>query len=199
MKLSLVHVFWAYLALGVLVAAGLWLAGRVHRRGQTSLHAAVARMNPARASAWYRFREDVLLPLIFLALVSLVWPLALHAQFSKPWWMRDSPSSDPEPEPEFAVLPQHLLERLSVQKIELREQVDDPLHAVPPLPFGHLNAPWRQLLEQQAEGDEFWSFQAPWSLPWGAREQRRGYALVRAGVVVAWMLTLIQGVPDETP
>lgn len=76
------------------------------------------------------------------------------------------------------MLPQHLLERLSVQQIELREQVDDPLHAVPPLPFGHLKAPW--------------------FLPWGARDQRRGYALVRAGVVVAWMLTLIQGVPDET-
>ena len=45
-----------------------------------------------------------------------------------------------------------------------------------------------------AEGDEFWSFQAPWSLPWGAREERCGYALVRAGVVVAWMPTLIQGV-----
>jgi len=75
------------------------------------------------------------------------------------------------------VLPQHLLERLSVQQTELREQVDDPLHAVPPLPFGHLNAPWRPLMQQQAEGDEFWSFRAPWSLPWGAREQRCGYAI----------------------
>ena len=130
---------------------------------------------------------------------TLPWPLALHAHFSKPWWMHGGPSSDPEPDPEFAVLPQHLLERLSVRQIEVRGQVDDPQHAVPPLPFGHLKAPWRQLLKRLTEGDEFWSFEAPRGLPWGTREERHGYAPVRAGAAAAWRLRLIQAIPDETP
>jgi hypothetical protein len=45
-------------------------------------------------------------------------------------------------EPQFAVQPGDLLELLSVEEIEQREQVFDPLGAVAELPFGHLNDAW---------------------------------------------------------
>ena len=197
MSLSLMHVGVSYLTLGVVVTAGLWLAGRAQRRSQPTRAATISAMDPARASAWYRFLDIVLLPLIFLALVALLWPLALYAQFRKPWWMRGGPSSAREPDPEFAVRAEHLLDRLTVEQIEAREQVDDPLAAVPALPFGHLNAPWRRLLDQRTEGDEFWSFRALWIDSLRRKEDRRGYALVREGVVVAWMHTSIVAVADE--
>ena len=152
-----------YLTLGVLVTAGLWLARRAQRRRQPTWASAISAMDPAGASVWCRFLDIVPLPLILLALVALLWQLAMYAYFSKPWWMRGGPSSAREPDPEFAVLTEHLLVRLTVEQIESREQVDDPLAAVPALPFGHLNASWRRLLEQLVEGDEFWSFRALWS------------------------------------
>ncbi|MGA1326748.1 MAG: hypothetical protein ACO305_09005, partial [Rubrivivax sp.] len=98
MSLSLMHVGVSYLMLGVLVTAGLWLAGRAQRQRQPTRAATVSAMDPAHVSAWCRFLEDVLLPLIFPALVALLWPLALYAQFRKPWWMRGGPSSAREPD-----------------------------------------------------------------------------------------------------
>ena len=84
-------------------------------------------------------------------------------------------------EREFAVESKHLQERLSVQEIEQREIVDDPLKAVPGLPFGHLHQAWAKFLADLPEEAEVWSFSAQWENRWGQKELREGYVAMRDG------------------
>ena len=98
---------------------------------------------------------------------------------------------------EFAVEPVHLQAWLTLGEIEARERVDDPLGAVPNVPFGHLNAAWRTFLASRASGDELWSFTAPWRTWLLQPELRSGYALVRNGTPVAHFLTVWKILPEE--
>lgn len=98
---------------------------------------------------------------------------------------------------EFAVEREHLQERLTVQDIERREVVADPLKAVPELPFGHLNTAWQEFLKGRAEGTELWSFLARWQTTWGRKELRSGYVVVQHEVPGAHFLTVWKDIPDE--
>jgi hypothetical protein len=95
------------------------------------------------------------------------------------------------------VLPEHLLERLSVQQIEKREQVSDPLGAAPELPFGHLNPTWTAFLQSTQSGDELWSFTARFADY--SREQHSGYVIVRAGVPGAFFSSVLRYIEDPFP
>ena len=78
-----------------------------------------------------------------------------------------------------------LIERISIQAIESRETVHDPLRAVPAVPFGHMGASWIAFRSKLLPEDEIWSFEARRSDDWGFQEQTRGYAAVRNGLIVA--------------
>lgn len=103
-----------------------------------------------------------------------------------------------EEEREFAIEHQHLQERVTVQEVERREAVTDPLKAVPDLPFGHLNAAWQKFLNDSADGGELWSFSARWQMTWGRDELRAGYVVVRGGVPGAHFLTVWKDLPGDT-
>ena len=96
--------------------------------------------------------------------------------------------------PTFTVQSEHLLERLSVGEVEAREMVFDPLHAVPPLPFGHLNRAWQAFLAQRTGNEEIWSFSALWKAGWFS-QRRSGYALVRDRVPRCYLLTVLKQLP----
>ena len=86
-------------------------------------------------------------------------------------------------DPDYArpVRREHLQARLTLDEIERANRVQDPLGAVPDLPFGHLHAAWRRFVEQLQEGDELWSFATPWEFTFPLRELRQGYVVLRAG------------------
>lgn len=118
----------------------------------------------------------------------LFWPAA--------WWMKcaellnERRLAREREEAIFKVKPQHLLERLTIDEIEAREMVQDPLNAVPKVPFGHLNAVWSQVKEAMQSGDELWSFTATWPGEFGSPELRKGYVLWRRGKPVGHVLTM---------
>ena len=56
----------------------------------------------------------------------------------------------------------------------------DPLGAVPDLPFGHLNAAWEKLKAGMRPGDTVAVFVAHWEED-GVMWERRGYAVIRGG------------------
>ena len=105
-------------------------------------------------------------------------------------------SYEPSEEREFAVEREHLLERLTMQEIEMREVVTDLLKAAPDLPFGHLNAAWQKFLQSKAEGAELWSFASQWQT-WGRKELRCGYAVVQDGAPGTHFLTVWKDIPEE--
>ena len=68
---------------------------------------------------------------------------------------------------------------MTVEEIEIAEAVSDPLGAVPPLPFGHLNAAWSRFKSGLVQGDTIWRFAAQWDGEWGTPEIREGYVIAR--------------------
>ncbi len=184
-----------YLALGVLtlaVAGGTHLWHHRHDRRDpnavTSLASLMENLHPERKKLWYRVRARLLAPVLTVIAMVLFWPVA--------WWMRCAELLNERrvarqlEEQIFKVKPQYLLERLTVDQIEAREMVQDPLGAVPKLPFGHLNAVWSQLRSAMQPGDELWSFTATWPGSFGSPELRKGYVLWRQRKPVGHVLTM---------
>ena len=87
-------------------------------------------------------------------------------------------------------------ERLSIEDIEARERVIDPLGAVPELPFGHLHSAWKAFLEGISPDDALWSFSANWTR-WGRKELRDGYVIVRGDIIGAHFQTVWKDVAEE--
>lgn len=189
---------YGYLAIGALVVAVLFVwRGRTQDDESQSLRDLLATMRAERRTRSYRiFRRigtPVLATLTFLVVWAL-WPLAVYLRAVR--FFSKEGADETTLGREFAVEPRHLEERLTLEAIEAREMVDDPLGAVPNVPFGHLNAAWQAFLENRETADELWSFTAPWQ-PWLLQpEQRAGYALVRNGTLIAHFLTVCKILPE---
>jgi hypothetical protein len=145
-------------------------------------------LNPERKKTSYRILHKVIAPVIGGALIVLLWPLGIFLKI-KEFFEKRQEKKD-ETESVFGVKRPHLLERLTIQEVEKREMVNDPLNAVPPLPFGHLNRRWEELLGTVQEDDEVWSFRANWTTKWGFKEQREGYVVVSRGVPCDFLITI---------
>jgi hypothetical protein len=87
---------------------------------------------------------------------------------------------------EFTPGKDDLVQELSVAEIEAGAIVTDPLSAVPPLPFGHLNVGWKRLLARAPQDSRIWSFRAGGA---SGRNLREGYARVTRGRIRAYFLT----------
>lgn len=133
----------------------------------------------------HRVPVEFLAPAIISLGVVLAWPLLVVLVVRS--WLAPTVSVPAKVEPTFAVAPGDLVEALTVQDIERRERVSDPLGAVPDLPFGHLNPAWRRFLDGLEPADRIWSFRTLWA-PYRDPAVHLGYAGVRDGVVVAHLL-----------
>jgi len=94
------------------------------------------------------------------------------------------------PKPAFKILRRELGQALSIEAVEANERVEDPLGAVPALPFGHLNPAWVQFRAGLASGSQL----APFSKIHkdGITERYVGYAEVGNGPVTRWFFTSIR-------
>ena len=155
-----------------------------------SLESLIEAANPQPKTLWYRIRAKVLAPLLGGMLMVLLWPVVPVMKL-KQWW-DERQAEIRRKEDVFKVQRQHLLERLTVAQIEAREMVEDPLQAVPALPFGHLNAAWCELVAELAPGDECWSFSAQWSNDFGLPELRTGYVVWRGSKPIGHILTMVK-------
>jgi hypothetical protein len=86
----------------------------------------------------------------------------------------------------------HLEEKLSIDDIEAREFVYDPLNAVPHLPFGFHNSSWLKFKFKfkLIEGDELWSFSAILNNEYGHPHKKRGYAILRGSKIQSCFYTV---------
>lgn len=139
----------------------------------------------------------VLIPLAVVFIFVPLWPLILSIEFNFPWhkfkfWTdkvaREVPWTLTDDEPAFAVSKADLLERLSRAEIEDRERVDDPLHAVPNAPFGHLHKVWQTFIERLEPECELWSFSGRWKTPY-QDYQMQGYVARQGEKLGPYFLT----------
>jgi hypothetical protein len=94
--------------------------------------------------------------------------------------------------PPFVVIKSNLIDRFELSEIEKKSIVEDPLKAVPPLPFGHLNHKWESFKSYLMSGDEVWSFSSIYNYRLSSKEKRSGFAILREHTVVAYFLTNIE-------
>jgi hypothetical protein len=165
---------------GAVVALAVNLSFR--RNNPNALFEAMSRDRYGPVPAKRQFQNALVNTLAFLA-ITAVWPGVLYVG----WRKRRAAKQSPEDEPRFICQEAHLVKRVDLSLVESAHHVHDPLGRVSDIAFGHLNATWRDFLEQVRTGDEVWSFQIPvyWrlgALPGGAMS---GYVIRRESRIVA--------------
>ncbi len=120
---------------------------------------------------WRPGKRLVLTSLVVLMTVGalVLWPVFLYDYLANDLFRKKGLKVGAltlEPEPTFAVQPEHLRELLSLQEIAERERVEDPLKAVPEEPFGHLHAAWSDFISMLPSDVELWSFEGSWITPY---------------------------------
>lgn len=192
----MIYLYW-YLGIGVAVLAVVYTAHQLSKdKALESLHARLAEFHPDRKKLSYRILNNIVAPALTLISIAVLWPVAVFTQVKM---LFANPSSNKSLERrDFAVDREHLQDRLTVQDIEQREMIIDPLDAVPELPFGHLNKAWTDFLKTYTEGDELWSFSARWQPKWGRPEIRSGYVINHDGLLGAHFLTVRKEILDDS-
>jgi hypothetical protein len=166
-----------YLGIGVGVVLVALAAAWSDSEHPLSLRRELADGCPYQLGMWrYRFQVTFLgtvLPPILLAMAIVAWPALILMK------AKDILRSRREAkEAVFTVTRRHLVRAWTIPEIEDHERVDDPLRAVPAVPFGFLNPAWLAFFGSMEPGDVIWSFGAVWKSGW-RHEHRTGYALVR--------------------
>jgi hypothetical protein len=181
-----------YLGIGSLLLTALYTYHKICRTHETnSFHDILEATNPDRDKISYKILNNVVPPLLALC----IWPLTIFMIIQDCFQSKDDDGSfDP---PVFAVKPENLTIHMTRSEIELKEVIVDPLAAVPALPFGHLNGKWEKFIASQSAVDEVWAFKADWETPWGGKELRHGYVLVRDGAPILHFLTKRKNLSDE--
>lgn len=191
----MIYLYW-WIAIGIvtlIVVLGSHLLTK--KKESDSLRDLLDAANPERTKLSYRILNNFVAPALGSVLIVIAWPIAIYMKGKELFAERDGGRSDTEHE--FAVEEKHLIERLSLQEIEQREIVEDPLKAVPALPFGHLHDAWARFVNELPEGAEVWSFSANWENRWGQKEIRKGYVTMHEGKPGSHVSTLWKQVNND--
>lgn len=191
----MIYLYW-YLGIG---AVALILMVAFHKltkkKDDNSLSDILADLRPERKKPWFRLLDEVLGPVLIGMLIVPFWPVLVFFKVKE--HIFGEPDRGPVDEPEFAVARDDLQTQLSIQEIEQREMVFDPLGAAPSVPFGHLNAAWKQFCEGMEPHDSLWSFTAHWTSSWGSKDIRQGYAIVRGEEIGHHFITVWKDIEED--
>jgi hypothetical protein len=153
-------------------------------------------MDPDRGKLSYRILHNCVVPLLACVAVVVGWPIAIFMKVKDMLGMNSCSGASGGEQREFSVGRDDLQEMLSIEVIETRERVIDPLGAVPVVPFGHLHSAWKAFLDGVGPDDAVWSFSANWTR-WGRKELRDGYVIVRGDIIGAHFQTVWKDVEEE--
>lgn len=150
----------AYFSIGLLAFIGIgmekYLSEKRSKWNKISDVVRRANMTPVQ-----RFLDRFVVPTLVVLLIIVAWPLAIILAIK--FYRNDKApvlDLDLSAPKEFAVQREHLIEPLTLEDIEYREIVHDPLNAVPAEPFGHFYQAWERFREQIAPAEQLWSFKA---------------------------------------
>jgi len=180
-----------YISLGVVVLTVVYVSHRLSQSPESKFKDdLMSLIRPESENLSDKVITYFIAPFLAAVLILIAWPAVI---FYKAREMRFKNLEVQHEQPkEFAVLSSDLIQQLSLEEIERKERVEDPLNAVPDLPFGHLNKAWNIFIEGREPEDEIWSFSAIWTHEWGWKELRAGYVLVRADSIGPYFLTARQ-------
>ena len=190
----MIYLYW-YLGIGAVVLIFMVAYHKLTKQKDDNLLSDIlADLRPERKKLWFRLLNDVLGPALVGTLIVPFWPVLVFLKVKELFF--GEPARGAVDEPEFAVTRDDLQTQLSVQEIEQREMVFDPLGAAPNVSFGHLNAAWKQFCEGLEPDDSLWSFTAHWTSSWGRKDFRQGYAIVRGEEIGRHFVTIWKDVEE---
>jgi len=152
-----------YLGVGFVVCLVVVAAHLIGRRKKPKfVRDMMNAVNPRREALLYRMLEDVVVPTLAFFLVGLVWPVVFVLK------IRDSlkkkalaAQAEPEAEPPgFALNDSELLRQVTIDEVERTNLIQDPLEAVPNIPFGHCNARWVLFRDSLQANETLWEFES---------------------------------------
>ena len=192
----MIYLYW-YLGIGAAVFVIVFGEHRFTKRNEPdSLHDILDAMDPNRKKISYRILSDFVAPVLLGIAVVAFWPMAVFLKTKELLDKKFGTETSGSEQREFEVMHDDLQERLSIDDIESRERVIDPLGAVPALPFGHLHSAWKAFLDGIGPDDAVWSYSANWTT-WGRKELREGYVILRGDIVGAHFQTVWKDVEEE--
>lgn len=185
----MIYLTW-YLIIGAVTLLAVMVSHRhSHKIDSDSRH------KPPGCAQPYRILDDLTVPVLGGMFMIAAWPVALvmkcYTLFSK---KIDVTLIE---ERKFAVIQHDLLQKVSVEEIEQRERIVDPMGAVPDLPFGHLHTAWSKFSDGLEAQDVIWTFSAHWITAWGRKELRAGYVVVSANAIGPHFLTSCKTLDED--
>ena len=201
-----------YFCLGLVVSLIVVAAHLANKRQESKFSRDIMKaLNPKREAFLYRVLEDVIVPTLAFFLVWLVWPVVFVLKFKdifkkKSQAVLNEPDSDlipnrnsnsnsnPNPNPEdfeelaFALNDFELARQVTIEEVERTNLIQDPMEAVPNIPFGHCNARWVVFKDSLQENETLWEFESTRSELKGVQAMW-GYAVKREGRVDRFMTT----------
>ena len=145
-------------------------------------------VNPRREAFLYRVLEDLVVPALAFFLVWLVWPVVFVLKIRdslKKKALASQAAQEAEP-PAFALNDSELLRQVTVDEVERTNLIQDPLEAVPNIPFGHCNARWVLFRDSLQANETLWEFESTRSELAGVQAMW-GYAVRGEGKVDRFM------------
>ena len=187
---------YGYLAIGVLVVITYTSKQSLAIKLKASCYKDILfDKSPNHNKRKYIFLKNVFELALVMIVVVCVWPVPLYYKIKDVFSTGNVHVENDENK--FTVKSNDLKKQLTLEEIEIREMVDDPLGAVPNLPFGHLNKAWNTFLEERKDGDEIWSFSGQENPYWRQKELLTGYVLVMDGKPGVHFLTVSKLISDD--
>ena len=185
-------VWYLVISLACTLAMGTWLmVGWVRREREKERLLGAPANAPHR---WPGIAPKLAMAVLKAIALAPVWPLVLVYVYRKSLVEAAEPLPEDIP---FAVLPAHLVAPMTTEEIEAREHVQDPLGAVPPVPFGHIHPAWTAFTTSVDQAATLWSFACTWTDVWGRSEYREGYVAVIDGQPGRFFCTVVREVEKD--
>ena len=205
-----------YFGLGLVVSLIVVAAHLANKRKESKFSRDIMKaLNPRREAFLYRVLEDVIVPTLAFFLVWLVWPVVFVLKFKDIFKKKSqaveaesdsdlilnrnrnrnsNPNSNSNSNPEdleelaFALNDFELTRQVSIEEVERTNLIQDPMEAVPNIPFGHCNARWVVFKDSLQDNETLWEFESTRSELKGVQAMW-GYAVKRDGRVDRFMTT----------
>lgn len=199
--------FGIYLFTGLaLVLIVRFIAGWQRRRSSTDSELTADLLAIAKSLEPEKGIKDRALELFAAGLILLVWPVMPVALLIDECLKKrrarkqggyqlgvydfdEKPEGECKTTLEDGCWPEHLQELVDIRVVPTEHIIKDPLNRVPEIPFGFLNAAWKDFVGKVLPGDEVYQFVVPEDQPYGIHGFRadgdiHGYAIKRGSIVV---------------